>query len=113
MRPLRRCCGPWGIPLLFGGITLLLCAGAFYLASSHPDALEKIAAHLGFTDRAGSGTSSAMANYEIPWLGSPAGRRIAAAVLGAAICFLAAFGIGKFTSRRKHTIAPGSARPLE
>ncbi len=109
----RRCCGPWGIPLLFGGLTLLLCTGAFYFASSQPDAFEKIAAHLSFADRAGSGSPSPMADYEFPWLGSPASRRIAAAVLGAAVCFLAAFGIGKFTSRRKHTIAPGSARPLE
>lgn len=109
----RGCCGPWGIPFLFGGLTLLLCAAGFYFASSHPDALEKIAEHLGFADRAGTPVSSPMAGYEFPWLGHPGGKKIAAGFLGAAICFLAAFGIGRYSSRRKHSSAPGSARPLE
>ncbi len=99
--------------LLFGGLTLLLFAAGFHLACSYPDGLEKVAIRLGFASRATSRVASPMADYEFSWLASPAAKKIAAALIGSAVCFLAAFGIGKYSSRREGPVAPGPARPLE
>ena len=99
--------------LLFAAITLLLCVAGAYLVSASPDGLERIALQLGFADRAGSVPASPVAKYEFPFLQSAAGRKVGAAVIGAAACFLAVLVIGKYSSRRSDSVAPGSARPLE
>ena len=98
---------------LFGGLTALLCAIGFYAATSFPDGLQTVARRLDFAGQARTLVASPMADYEFPWLGSAAGRTVVAAFIGAAVCFLAAFGIGKYSSRREKRGAPGSAGPLE
>ena len=99
--------------LLFAAVTLFLCAAGAYLVSSSPDGLERIALQLGFADRAGSVLASPLADYEFPFLQSAASRKMLAAVVGAAACFLVVLAIGKYFSRGKDSVAPGSARPLE
>ena len=115
MRGLFRGAGnsPPAPVLLFAGLTVLLCAIGFYAASSFPDGLQAIARRLGFAGKARSLVAGPLADYEFPWLGSGAGRTIVAAFTGASVCFLAAFGIGKYFSRREKHGAPGPARPLE
>ena len=105
------------VALLFAAATLLLCAAAAYGASSSPDGssdgFEWVALRLGFTGRAEPSLASPLADYEFPLLQSAAGRKMAAAVVGAAACFLVALAIGKYSSRRRGSVAPGSARSLE
>ncbi len=98
---------------LFGALATVLCAGGFYVACSYPDTLQMVAGRLGFAPRAASILKSPLAGYAAPFPGSAAGRRMVAGLIGAAVCFLAAWGIGKYTSRREKRIAPGPARPLE
>ena len=101
------------VALLFAAATLLLCVAATYVVSSSPDGFEWIALRLGFAARAEPSLASPLADYEFPLLQSAAGRKMAAAVVGAAACFLVALAIGKYSSRRRGSVAPGSARPLE
>ncbi len=110
-----RCCRfeLRGMALLFAAITLLLCVAGAYLVSASPDGLERIAVQLGFADRAGRVHASPVAKYEFPFLQSAASRKALAAVIGAAACFLAVLVIGKYSSRRSDSVAPGSARSLE
>ena len=102
-----------GMALLFAAIALLLCVAGGYMASASPDGLEKIAFQLGFADRTGLVHASPVAKYEFPFLRSAASRKVLAGVIGAAACFLAVLVIGKYSSRRSDSVAPGSARPLE
>ena len=101
------------VTMWFAGLTVLLCAAGFYAASSSPDGLETVAQRLGFAARARHMVAGPLADYEFPFFRSPAGRNIMAAFAGAAVCFLAAFGIGRYSARKEKNVAPGPPRPLE
>ena len=89
------------LALWIGGLTLLMCAAWFYLASAYPDGLERIAMTLGFAGKSRAALSSPLADYQFPLPASPIVRKIVAALLGAALCFLAAFGLGRYAARKK------------
>ncbi len=99
--------------VILAAATGLLCFAAFYVASSHPDGLERVAGRLGFAARANAAVNGPFADYQGPFLRSPAGRNMVAGLIGAGTCFLVAFGIGKYAARRAKRAEPGSARPLE
>jgi hypothetical protein len=86
--------------LLFAGLTVVLCAAGFYLASAAPDGLERIAVRLGFAHRESVALKGPLADYQFPWLASPALRKMAAALLGALVCFLALLAWGRYSARR-------------
>lgn len=86
--------------VLFAGLTLLLCACWFYLTSYSPDGLESVAAKLGFAAREKPAAHAPMADYRLALFGSPAAGRIAAALIGAALCFAAAWLVGKLAARK-------------
>jgi hypothetical protein len=92
---------PRSIALVFALVTVALCATWFFLASAAPDGLERVAARLGFAARERTVLRGPLAGYEVPWLASPVLRKIAAALLGASLCFLAALGWGRYSARRK------------
>lgn len=91
--------------LAFAALTVLLCAAWFYVTSSSPDGLERVAAKLGFAGRERPAVHSPMAEYQLTLLGSPAAGRIAAALLGAALCFAAAWGVGRLAARKPEKAA--------
>lgn len=97
--------------MLFAGLALLLCAAALYLASSSPDGLERVAAHLGFAHRARPAVPALMPDYQLPLPGFAG--KAASVLAGAGVCFLAAWGVGKYSARRGESVAPGPARPLQ
>lgn len=86
--------------LLFGALLLLLTAAGAFVRFSYPDGLERVAIRLGFSGRARSVAAAPMPDYQVPLPGSPRARQVAAGLLGAAVCFLAAYGIGKYSSRQ-------------
>lgn len=92
---------PRSVALLFAALTVALCAAWFLLASAWPDGLERIAVNLGFAGRERAAVAGPLADYEFRWLASPVLRKIVAALLGAVLCFLAAFGWGKYSARRR------------
>lgn len=92
---------PWAVALLFGALTLVMCAVWFYVTSAFPDGLERIAMTLGFAGKARVAAASPLADYEFPWLASPVLRKMVAALLGAVLCFVVAFGLGKYSARRR------------
>jgi hypothetical protein len=113
-----------GSVLLLAALTFLLCGAWLYLTSSAPDGLESVAAKLGFAGRATTAGAGPLAGYRFPLAGSRLAQSIAAALLGAAVCFLAAWVVGKFSARRPprgpqptegrgSPLAPGSPRPLD
>lgn len=99
--------------LIFAGLTVVLCAAGFYVASAAPDGLERIAIRLGFAHRERAALSGPLADYQLPWLASPALRKIVAALLGALVCFLALLGWGRYSARKSKVPSPKSkaARP--
>ncbi len=84
----------------FACLTLLLCASWIYLTSHAPDGLEQAAAKLGFAGRAAALARAPLAGYRLTRFGSPAAGRIAAALIGAALCFVAAWLLGKLFARK-------------
>jgi hypothetical protein len=94
--------------LLFAGLTVVLCAAGYYLASAAPDGLERIAIRLGFAHRERAALTGPLADYQFPWLASPALRRTAAALLGALVCFLALLAWGRYSARKSRVQSPKS-----
>lgn len=102
--------------LVVAAATVLLCVAGYRLASSYPDGLETVAQRLGFADRERTILLAPLADYERSrtWT-------IVASLTGAALCFAAAFVIGRFSERngarrrprKEKRVAPGSAGPLE
>ena len=92
--------------LILAGLTLLLCAAGFYVASAAPDGLERIAIRLGFAHRERAALTGPLADYQFPWLASPALRKMIAALLGALVCFLALLAWGRYSARRSKVQGP-------
>lgn len=86
--------------LIFVALTMVLCAAWFYVTSSSPDGLESVAGKLGFAGREQPAAHSPMAGYQLTLFGSPAAGRIAAALVGAVLCFAAAWGLGRLAARK-------------
>ncbi len=100
--------------VVFACLTVLLCAFWFCLTSYSPDGLQSVASKLGFAERAKPAAGAPMAGYRLALLGSPVAGRIAAALIGAALCFAAAWLVGKFSARkaeRARAAGAGGAPP--
>ena len=99
--------------LVLAALTLMLCTAGYYVASPEPDGLEAVAERGNFARRGSTMGIAPMAGYAVPFFRSQAGRNMAAGLIGAAVCFFAAFAIGRLTAHKGKALAPGPTRPLE
>jgi cobalt/nickel transport system permease protein len=95
---------PGKMELLYG-VILVLGIILFILpfASGWPDGLERVAAGLGFAQKAVSSplVASPLGEYRFPGIGSPAGATAVAGLIGAVVVFLLGIGLaGVFRIRR-------------
>lgn len=99
--------------LVFAGIAVTLTALLSPFASKSPDGLEKIAHDQGFAERGEQTAARRFAvapGYAIPGVRNEYVATSAAGVLGAAMVFGVAFGVGKIVSR-KHPAQDPRERP--
>ncbi len=65
------------------------------LASTHPDGLERVAADIGFLDRAQSSPYKIFSDYMIPGIHNQALSTIVAGVVGVLLVFVVAYGVAR------------------
>jgi cobalt/nickel transport system permease protein len=80
--------------------SVVLACGAFLVASTQPDSLDKIAEQLGISGRATALVPTPFADYQLSVVPSEIAGKIAAAVVGLAIVYLVCVGVGKAFRRR-------------
>lgn len=82
---------PYGILLALG---LAVFVAPF--ACPWPDGLESVAQRLGFEFKAApSAIESPLADYQLPWIGSPTAATAAAGAIGTVIAFVAAYALAR------------------
>ncbi len=94
----RRSSNRWVIVAL--ALAALVVVGAALWASADPDGLERVAEDIGFIGAGQDSPFSVLADYVFPGLDGPMAT-IVAGIIGIAILFGLAWGIGKLLARRR------------
>jgi cobalt/nickel transport system permease protein len=90
----------YGVAVL-GGAAVLLAVTALWLASTHPDGIEKLVQSLGMTSRAKALMPAPLADYDIALAASPWIRKAAAGLTGLALVFGACLMFGRAAIKRR------------
>ncbi len=80
-------------------VVAVVAGGLSLLASTHPDGLEYVAGQQGFEDAAGQVLPAPVPDYTMPGVGSPAVATALSGLAGAAVVFLAAWGLARLAAR--------------
>lgn len=84
---------------VLGVLAILLALSSVFVASSHPDGLERVAEDMGFVERASERVYAPLPDYTTPGLGEESGGMLAG-LLGVLATALVAFGLGYALKRR-------------
>ncbi len=79
------------------GLVICVIVGGFIslFASGEPDGLERVAEDKGFVEEAEESSFEVMPDYGVPGIGSEALSASLAGIIGVAIMFALAYGLGK------------------
>lgn len=93
--------------IVAGGVVLALVVGivAVFLASPHPDGLERVAEDKGFIEAAQAAPFEIIPDYVIPGISNETLAAVIAVVLGTLLLFAVGYGIARALRRRNHRLA--------
>lgn len=88
-------------------IALFVVGAAAFFASGDPDGLERVAEDIGFIEAGEEAPYEVIPDYTVPGIdGAPS--TILAGVIGVAVMFVLAWGLGRVLARRR---PPGTSEP--